>query len=58
MELIMIMFFSAKGLYLNFFRFEDHIIFPKFENLGYYENRIMENMKKYAPNIKNTLEFL
>ena len=44
--------FSARGLYLNFFRFEDHIIFPKFENLEYYENKIMENMKRYASDIK------
>ena len=44
--------FSAKGIFLNYFRFEDHIIFPKFENLEYYENRIAENMRKYAPNIK------
>ena len=44
--------FSVKGIYLNFFRFEDHIIFPKFEDLEYYENRIMEDMRKYAPDIK------
>ena len=44
--------FSAKGIFLNYFRFEDHIIFPKFENLEYYENKIAENMRKYAPNLK------
>lgn len=44
--------FSAKGLFLNYFRFEDHIIFPKFSGLEYYENRIIENMKKYTQDIK------
>lgn len=38
--------FSAKGIYLNYFRFEDHIIFPSFENLGYYQNRIIEIINK------------
>lgn len=44
--------FSARGLFLNYFRFEDHIIFPEFQDLGYYQNRIIENMRKYAPDIK------
>lgn len=44
--------FSARGLYLNYFRFEDHIIFPKFEDLGYYQNEIIKNMKNHEPNIK------
>ena len=46
--------FSARGLFLNYFRFEDHIIFPEFQDLGYYQNRIIENMRKYAPDIKNS----
>ena len=44
--------FSARGLFLNYFRFEDHIIFPKFTDLDYYQNRIIEIMKRYIPDIK------
>ena len=39
-------------IFLNYFRFEDHIIFPEFQDLGFYQNRIIENMRKYAPDIK------
>lgn len=44
--------FSAKGLYLNFFRFEDYIIFPSFENLKDYEIEIERILHKLAPEIK------
>ncbi|MDR0971202.1 MAG: agmatine deiminase family protein [Bacteroidales bacterium] len=44
--------YSAKGLFLNYFRFEDHIIFPCFEDLGDYQNKIIDIINKEAPNIK------
>lgn len=44
--------FSAKGVFLNFFRLEDHIIFPEFQDLGYYKNKIIEIINKESPNTK------
>lgn len=43
--------FSAKGLYINFFRFEDYIIFPSFEGLEKYEREIFHIIKRNFPNI-------
>ena len=43
--------FSAKGLYLNYFRFEDNIIFPSFEGLKDYETEIVRIINKVAPNL-------
>lgn len=44
--------FSAKGLFLNYFRFEDCIIFPSFESLNNYEVEITRIINKINPSLK------
>lgn len=44
--------FSASGLFLNFFRFEDYIVFPSFENLKNYEIEITRIFRKNFPQLK------
>ena len=54
--------FSARGIYINYFRFEDHIIFPSFENSKGYESEIVRMFNKrdfyihFSPLDKTALE--
>lgn len=38
--------FSARGIYINYFRFEDHIIFPSFSESKWYEMEIQKIFSK------------
>lgn len=44
--------FSSKGVYINYFRFEDYLIFPSFEDSSYYEKEIVRIISKQDPNLK------